>query len=740
MKQVRINIEDAFGIGKFDHVFDFDFSSTTGSGHRSLEHSQTNIVYARNGTMKTSLAKALDNFSKNMPISDPLLSRTAKVEVFSDGSPIIPENIFVVKSEEEYFESDGMSLLLADKSSQERYADIMADLDAAQTELFEAVARAIGIRGGFEKALERFDIDFGFEPNSRLVGLLSMRTEVVKAHGTYKGIDYKMITDKKVINFLDMPSTKTMLRNYVSSYEKILASSEYFQEGAFDYLNAFDVQKSLEKNNFMKSNIGNWVTLKKKDGTTEEVKSINELRQRYETDKNRIFETLEKQEQYRKFDDALGRNVELRGLQGWMRGHKELVPYLQNYKDAIRQIWYINFLEHKESYDNFVSVYESHRDELKILISASRKLETEWKKVADDFKSSFKPHFDMRIVNKEDVILKQVRPIITLIYKDDRGGIEREIDADTLYRHVLSKGERRALYILCVMFELRMRLLSSRDSLVVFDDIADSFDYRNKYAIIEYLHDISVDGSNNIHMLLLTHNYDFFRAFRMRCRMHYSTSSKALEARRQNGIITLHGNVHTNEFKRIKDLSRNDLNSALTLIPLARNIIEYGSRDADFAKLTSILHVKADSSNYSMVDICSIIEAHINGIDLSAHKDSTAAQQKILDTAEVIIANYEDKMEHKIILSMATRILAETYIKGRFTTDGKILEECTEQTGQWSGIFIRDYPTEVDVRKVLRSVNIITPELLHINAFMYEPIIDMSADEVAETYKSTKAL
>lgn len=740
MKKVRITISDAYGIGAFDHEFDFDYSTARGSGHQTVEHSQTNIIYARNGTMKTSMTKALDSYAKNSPISDPVHSRTASVEVIADSSTLSREKVFVIKSEEEYFESDGMALLLADNASQERYATIMEDLEAAQTELFEASGRGIGIRGGSDKVIERFEKDFGIDEKDRLARLLSIKTEVEVASDSYKDIDYKMLSEKKVVDFLDKPSTQTMLRDYVDSYEKILASSEYFQEGDFDYLNAFDIQTSLDKNNFMKPSVGNWVTLKKKDGTTEEVRSIEDLKTKYEADKNRVFETLEKQEQYRKFDDALGKNAELRGLQAWVRTHKELVPYLQNHEASTKQLWYAYFLENKSCYDNFITVYETHRTELQTLIEFSRGLETEWKKVVDDFKTSFRPPFDLDVTNKEDVILKQERPILVLTYKDDRGGTDRALDADTLYKHVLSKGERRALYILCVMFELHMRQLSGNESLIVIDDIADSFDYRNKYAIIEYLHDISFDSANKLHMVILTHNYDFFRAFRMRCRIHWNTSTKALEAHRNRGAITLSGGVYTNEFKRLKELSASDTNATLTLIPLARNIIEYGSGSSDFDKLTSVLHVKADSSNYTMADVCNIIESTIAGLDLSSHKSGVLAQQKVLDMAEIIITSYADTMEHKIILSMATRILAEKYIKERFTSDGKTLTECSEQTGKWSGQFAQEYSSEVNVRKVLRSVNIVTPELLHINAFMYEPIIDMSADEVAETYISVRDL
>jgi hypothetical protein len=738
MKKVKIEIKDAYGIGFLSHEFDFDYN--TGNGHNTAEHSQTNIVYARNGTMKTSFTKALNDYSKNKPTIDPVHSRVADIKVTADGTLINRDSIFVVKSEEEYFETEGMSLLLADKASQERYAEIMADLDAAQAELFEPTGRALGIRGGDNKVTERFDADFAITTNNRLTLLLSMRSEVENAREEYKSIDYKMLTETKITDFLDKPATQVMLQKYAETYEKILRNSEYFQENAFDYLNAFSVQRNLEENNFMEPEVGNWVTLKKKDGSTEEVKSINDLRAKYESDKNRIFETLEQQEEYRKFDDALGKNSDLRKLQLWVRQHKELVPYLQNYKSARKQLWYIHFQDHQESYDNYIAIYEARKTELNNLISRSRGLMTEWKKVVDDFKLSFAPPFDMEVKNKEDVILQQQRPIIVLKYQDDRGGSTRELDADVLYRQVLSKGERRALYILCVMFELHMRKLSNKESLIIFDDIADSFDYRNKYAIIEYLHEISLESANKIYMILLTHNYDFFRAFRMRCSIQFHTSPKALEAQRKQGTITIRANVHTDEFKRIKTASKNSLGAMLTLIPLARNIIEYGNGGNDFMKLTSVLHVKSNSPSFTMNDICGIIESHITGVDLASHKSHDIAQQKILDEAASIAANPNDKMEDKVILSMATRILAETYIKDYFTSDNKTLDETASQTGQWSKRFMQEYPNEIETIKALRSVNIVTPELLHINAFMYEPIIDMSTDELVKTYQAIKAL
>ena len=55
---------------------------------------------------------------------------------------------------------------------------------------------------------------------------------------------------------------------------------------------------------------------------------------------------------------------------------------------------------------------------------------------------------------------------------------------------VLSNGEKRALYILNIIFEVEARKAAKQNTLFVIDDIADSFDYKNKYAIIEYLKEV----------------------------------------------------------------------------------------------------------------------------------------------------------------------------------------------------------------------------------------------------------
>ena len=114
--------------------------------------------------------------------------------------------------------------------------------------------------------------------------------------------------------------------------------------------------------------------------------------------------------------------------------------------------------------------------------------------------------FVLRIDNQEDVILQSAQPTIAFDFKDGREN--RNVNKSTLIE-VLSQGEKRALYILNLLFEIEVRSQQRTPTLFVIDDIADSFDYKNKYSIVEYLQVLA--NTSFFKIIILTHNFDFHR-------------------------------------------------------------------------------------------------------------------------------------------------------------------------------------------------------------------------------------
>lgn len=118
--------------------------------------------------------------------------------------------------------------------------------------------------------------------------------------------------------------------------------------------------------------------------------------------------------------------------------------------------------------------------------------------------------FSIEPANQEDVILNLDLPSFKYIFEDNRGS--KEVSKEDLL-DVLSTGEKRAYYILNLIFQILVAQKDGREKLVILDDISESFDYKNKHAIIEYISDIaeytSSQGEKVFKVILLTHNFDF---------------------------------------------------------------------------------------------------------------------------------------------------------------------------------------------------------------------------------------
>ena len=60
------------------------------------------------------------------------------------------------------------------------------------------------------------------------------------------------------------------------------------------------------------------------------------------------------------------------------------------------------------------------------------------------------------------------------------------------------------------------------------------------------------------------------------------------------------------------------------------------------------------------------------------------------------------------------------------------------QTGDLFQTFREQFNNETRAIGLLRRVNLITPANIHINAFMYEPILDMAMGELIALYTEVK--
>lgn len=135
----------------------------------------------------------------------------------------------------------------------------------------------------------------------------------------------------------------------------------------------------------------------------------------------------------------------------------------------------------------------------------------------------------------------------------------------------------------------------------------------------------------------------------------------------------------------------------------------------------------------------------------------------IINTANGITLD-DCKLENKIVLSIAIRLCAELFMKSEISKlsisyklkwtkkiDGKdteitgnkdeffeYIESSTYQTRLLFKVYIQIGRKENI--EVLDHVNIMTPENIHLNSFMYEPILDMDICELKGLYDDVKNL
>jgi hypothetical protein len=64
----------------------------------------------------------------------------------------------------------------------------------------------------------------------------------------------------------------------------------------------------------------------------------------------------------------------------------------------------------------------------------------------------------------------------------------------------------------------------------------------------------------------------------------------------------------------------------------------------------------------------------------------------------------------------------------------------SNQTSKLLEAFSRRFPEALKAIETIQSVVLMTPENIHLNSFMYEPILDMSDEHLRGLYKDVIAL
>jgi hypothetical protein len=721
MNIVKLKLENCYGIKKLDHTFDYSRLSTY-------------AIYAPNGSMKTSFAKTFRDLNRGEQSRDlAFIDRITSREINnSDGSPITAAEVFVIEPYLENFNSEKMSTLLVSKDLKTEYDSIHLKLDEEKDKLLTLLKPLAGTRNETEDEISESIV---LEKSKLFAALGSVEKEVSSLdEPTLSDILYTQVFNDKVIKFLNTKDFKNKLSDYIEKYNELIEASKYFSKGVFNHNNASAIAKTLVDNGFFKAQHS--ISLNSASDKSE-INSQEELERVIEEEKNIILKNPDLVKAFDAIDKELNKNKELRDFREYLQNNIKILVELNNLPSLRRKIWISYLKTQKEQYLSFIKIYQACEADLANIIALAKKEKTKWLNVINIFNTRFSVPFILTVENQDDVILKQEVPSISFVFKEASGN-EASVDKSNLMQ-ILSNGEKRALYLLNVIFEVEARKTSGQETLFVVDDIADSFDYKNKYAIIQYLKEIASD--TKFKQIILTHNFDFFRTIESRDVVDYSHCLMVNKTDQATELFaaTYIRNPFQNDWVKHFD---DDIKLAAS-IPFVRNLVEYtrGVDDPDYEKLTSLLHIKSNTLSITKADLKTIFEKNLPNLKFSMSNKEASVVERIYEIAnDCLSASDGVNLENKVLLSIAARLKAEQFMFGKLTDKSEV------DNNQTSKLFER-YRNEFGADEgqshnieVLEQVNLVTPENIHFNSFMYEPILDISDQHLRQIYKDTSEL
>lgn len=727
--KLEFDLKNCYGIGSLKDEFVYDDSK-----------GNTAIVYAPNGTMKTSLAKTFKQLLAGKEPCDELYKeRVSSASITIDGIDINKDNTYVFVNKD----ADGskqISTFLANEELKAEYESIYQQLDGAKKALKKKVKQLAKSSDCEDEILEAFKRN---EEDNYFDCLLEVNAQLSGEFDVLEGYDFRFndVFEKngKVKEFIR--ENQDIIIRYFEKYTELIQASNFFSSSArFGTSQANSLLKSVGDNRYFQA--GHRFEL----GGEENPKVIankQEMENVIQIEMQRIFADEGIKDIFNDLESKLDKNLSLKGFKDVIQAYPELIPELMDYDEFQRKILRGYLKQCEAELNALTDLYVTKKDDLKDIVRRANEERSQWEKVISLFNSRFFVPFKLNLQNKSDILLSAKTPELQFLYQD--GGDEAIPQESKTLLENLSEGEKRAYYILQNIFELEARRALHKQTLLVFDDIADSFDYKNKYAIIEYLNDTAKDG--NFKILILTHNFDFYRTVVSRLQ---AKIARVVTRKEDRTVVLTPAFAQPDVLKRRLLRNITQRKAFIACIPFARNIIDYTHGDTnEYKLLTACLHLKNNeykTKGLTLAHILTIVKDVFKAAKDKAAKMTFASDNywdAIMQEAEDIMNDNNDiDIVNKLVLSIAIRLKGEEYMNGQLTEAQKQeIKERGNLTSATLTVFKKYHIADKEAEcLILDRVLMLTSENIHINNFMFEPLVDISILHLKQLYNEVKKL
>lgn len=726
-RNLFLKLTNCYGITHLEHFFVF-----------SSEKNRSFAIYAPNGIMKTSFSKTFEDLSKGDFPREERFNRATACKVEIDDVPIASEEIYVLKAEID-ISSDSPSItnILVDPKNKARYDELLIDLDKLKSKLIKELSKSSGLK---QTEIEQ-KILYDFEEKDFLSCIQKAQDMVVDED--LSPYIYATIFDPKALSVVKSREFSEKAKEFNQRYQELFEhEGSIYQKGVFNPNKAEASFKALNKQGFFAG--GHRVHLKGDEGSL----SQEELEEKLKA----IHSKIDGDEDLKKIKIGLSKNAQADALAGLIENMSasEFDYMLERLKSEnqrrFRMELWAYYIQEAEDSIVYLKSYEKSKEEIRRIEDEAELSAPRWEKAVTLFNDRFVDMpFKLSIVDQVQTVLGR-KERAQLKFTFTEGEDRAEFSRDAL-KTSLSLGERRALYLLNFIFDVEERIMNNRKTVFVLDDVADSFDYKNKHAIIQYLRDLT--KVDLFHQIVLTHNFDFFRAISQGNGGFVHRECCLMTSKGRDGISLSVAQGISNYFVKVwKPNITKSKRVLYSTIPFTRNLIEYTrpnyTRDPDYIKLTSLLHWKPDTGQITIGEYMNIY----NQVCSAPHDDSNKEKaidvlfleaQKICETTISTGLNLEDK----VLLSIATRMKAEKFLTEKLRDIKGDSEYWYPGTSDQFRGLLEEYKLSAnnpeDIR-TLEKVGITVNSNIHLNSFMYEPILDLTIEHLVALYTEVSSL
>lgn len=699
------------------------------------------LLYAPNGVMKTSFADFLNCVKNNSSITDAFeeYSSPTEFEIRQFDKTYTESNndgtfqivVFSSKIAKDNVFTDPLIANLAMSAELRRsYDEHIKNFKEIKHRIDSIVSTIIkGSKKTVPDSWKDVANIFGAEEETEALTLLLDFDETNEK--LFLKAPYSKVCDNKIVDIFADVDFGAKLETYKTIVEKKM-EDKVFNNG-FTYFELEAIFNSVSKTHYFLAK--HFLTIG--DNVIDSEEKMGEF---LSEQKNKIFSSQEVEQSFLDVKASLNKNTVTRGFADFLTDNREILDYSDDYNRARKVFCRTKIANETDVIKVLLDEYNECYRKLISLIEKARNEESAWKKSKDLFNSRFglnRVDLDIRTVIENDLPVPQV----VMIDKQSKKQL------NTLMKNRLSSGEYRALLILNLLFEIESKRNMWPDGFtLVLDDIADSFDYKNKYAICRYIEELFKE--KNIQVIVMTHNYDFYRC----CSFFLSKiPHKSLTASRLRfGAIELKNAGHTElqdlsfvkswsgELKSEPDSEANNVTTLLAYFPVLRNIIEMNKDDdddPDYVLITQYLHY---SSSYTknLNDLRPLFAKHslkiselyysMNFKDILYTVFETNSKKKI-DVFDI---------RTKMALASVLRILFEKFV---YNKSGKTIDDFKEKNNvvcqKLYDKLVADKLLSDKDKEYCEFAKIVANPYIHVNAFMYEQLIDNSGDKIIECLK-----